>query len=30
MVIINNLQHQSQEEIEIKRLSSYFIIIPMK
>jgi len=30
MLIISNLKHQYQGIIESERLSSYFIIIPMK
>ena len=30
MLIINNLKHQGQGIIESERVSSYFIIIPMK
>ena len=30
MLIIRNLKNKYQETIESKRLSSYFIIIPMK
>jgi len=30
MLIISNLKHQHQGIIDTKRLSSYFIIIPMK